>query len=90
LSPERQVALNEILYKAERSLLQEKGLPRRPWYKHQIYAPGFYTGYGVKTLPGVREGIEQRNWPETQAYIDILAKTLENYTAEIRKALAFF
>ncbi len=76
--------------KAERSLLQEKGLPRRPWYKHQIYAPGFYTGYGVKTLPGVREGIEQRNWTETQAYIDILAKTLENYTAEIRKALAFF
>ena len=90
LTPERQVALNEILYKAERSLLQEKGLPRRPWYKHQIYAPGFYTGYGVKTLPGVREGIEQRNWAETQAYIDILARTLENYTAEIKKALAFF
>lgn len=90
LTAEKMVSLNAILYKAERSLLQEKGLPRRPWYKHQIYAPGFYTGYGVKTLPGVREGIEQRNWPETQAYIDILAKTLENYTAEINKALAFF
>ncbi len=55
LTAEEMVSLNAILYKAERSLLQEKGLPRRPWYKHQIYAPGFYTGYGVKTLPGVEK-----------------------------------
>jgi N-acetylated-alpha-linked acidic dipeptidase len=86
LPADRRAALNGILYKAERSLLQEQGLPRRPWYRHQIYAPGFYTGYGVKTLPGVREGIEQRNWPEAQSHIELLAKTLENYTAEVRKA----
>ncbi|HBC78766.1 MAG TPA: folate hydrolase, partial [Bacteroidales bacterium] len=51
---DKQNELNEILYKTERSLLNEKGLPRRSWYKHQIYAPGYYTGYGVKTLPGIR------------------------------------
>ena len=50
----------------ERSLTDEKGLPRRPWFVHTIYAPGFYTGYGVKTLPGVREAIEQRAWSEAE------------------------
>uniref|UniRef100_UPI0023F8B0C3 transferrin receptor-like dimerization domain-containing protein n=1 Tax=Isoptericola croceus TaxID=3031406 RepID=UPI0023F8B0C3 len=49
--------LNRILYRAEQALLHEAGLPRRPWFRHQIYAPGYYTGYGVKTLPGVRESI---------------------------------
>jgi len=57
--------LNKLLYHAEQQLLSD-GLPRRPWYKHTIYAPGFYTGYGVKTLPGIREAIEQRNWTEAQ------------------------
>lgn len=52
--------LNELLYQAEQKLLSPNGLPRRPWYKHTIYAPGFYTGYGVKTLPGVREAIHCR------------------------------
>ncbi|HEV2354247.1 MAG TPA: M28 family peptidase, partial [Puia sp.] len=55
-------AVNEALFKAEQRLLSDKGLPRRPWYRHTIYAPGFYTGYGVKTMPGIREAIEQRNW----------------------------
>ena len=83
-----QKELNEILYKAERSLINDKGLPRRPWYKHQIYAPGYYTGYGVKTLPGIREAIEQRNWKEAQDNIEIVSKTMEMYTAEIEKAKA--
>ena len=48
--------------KTERALGPKEGLPGRPWYRHQIYAPGFYTGYGVKTLPAVREAIEQREW----------------------------
>jgi N-acetylated-alpha-linked acidic dipeptidase len=78
--------LNEFLYKAERSLLQEKGLPRRSWYKHQIYAPGLYTGYGVKTLPGIREAIELRNWNEAQENIEIIVQTLQAYTSQVRQA----
>ncbi|HTH55672.1 MAG TPA: M28 family metallopeptidase [Cyclobacteriaceae bacterium] len=74
--------LNSLLYQAERKLLGE-GLPRRPWYRHTIYAPGFYTGYGVKTLPGVREAIEQRNFAEAQQQIEIVAKTLEAYSQQV-------
>ena len=68
--------LNKLLYHAEQQLLSTDGLPRRPWYKHTIYAPGFYTGYGVKTLPGIREAIEQRNWPEAQQQIAVVAKSI--------------
>lgn len=87
LSPEKQKELNEILFNAERSLLQEKGLPRRSWYKHQVYAPGFYTGYGVKTLPGIREAIEQRFWKEAQENIEVVAQTFETYTLQIKKII---
>ncbi len=68
--------LNKKLYQAEQQLLSAAGLPRRPWYRHVIYAPGFYTGYGVKTLPGIREAMEQRNWPEAQAQIGIAAGSI--------------
>ena len=86
LSPDKQGALNIILYKAERSLLQQSGLPRRSWYRHQIYAPGFYTGYGVKTVPGIREAMEQRDWKETQDEIEIVASTIRNYTEQVKAA----
>ncbi|MFI5133954.1 MAG: transferrin receptor-like dimerization domain-containing protein [Chitinophagales bacterium] len=86
LSADKQKELNEILYKIERSLINEKGLPRRSWYKHQIYAPGYYTGYGVKTLPGIREAIEQRNWKEAQENIEIVSKTMETYTQQVQLA----
>jgi N-acetylated-alpha-linked acidic dipeptidase len=82
--------LNAILYQAEQKLLSEKGLPRRPWYRHQIYAPGFYTGYGVKTLPGIREGIEEGNWSEAQERIRILATTLTDFDSTIKAASAIF
>jgi N-acetylated-alpha-linked acidic dipeptidase len=78
--------LNMLLYKAERSLIDADGLPRRPWYKHQVYAPGFYTGYGVKTLPGIREAIEQRNWKEAQENIGIVSKVIEAYNAQVQQA----
>lgn len=77
--------LNKLLYQAEQKLLGD-GLPRRPWYRHTIYAPGFYTGYGVKTLPGVREAIEQRNFVEAQQQIEIAAKTLEAYNQQVEAA----
>jgi N-acetylated-alpha-linked acidic dipeptidase len=65
--------LNKLLYQAEQQLLATDGLPRRGWYKHTIYAPGFYTGYGVKTIPGVREAIEQHNWEEVKQQIGVVA-----------------
>ena len=86
LSPEKRKELNTVLFQVERALINEKGLPRRSWYKHQIYAPGFYTGYGVKTLPGIREGIEERHWKEAQDNIEIVAKTIEVYTNEVKQA----
>lgn len=70
-------AVNQALYRAEQQLLSDNGLPRRGWYRHTIYAPGFYTGYGVKTLPGIREAIEQRNWKEAQEQIQVAARVLE-------------
>jgi N-acetylated-alpha-linked acidic dipeptidase len=78
--------LNKLLYQAEQKLIVPAGLPRRPWYKHTIYAPGFYTGYGVKTLPGVREAIEQRNWTEAQEQIEIAAKAILAYARQVDAA----
>jgi N-acetylated-alpha-linked acidic dipeptidase len=80
--------LNQILFHAEQKLMISNGLPRRPWYKHSIYAPGFYTGYGVKTIPGVREAIEQRNWKEAQEQIENVSKAIETYTNEVKSASA--
>jgi N-acetylated-alpha-linked acidic dipeptidase len=64
----------------ERALTREQGLPQRPWYRHFVYAPGLYTGYGVKTFPAVREAIELRKWDEANAQIVVLAKVLDDYT----------
>jgi N-acetylated-alpha-linked acidic dipeptidase len=86
MSLESRKALDLILIKTERAMITEAGLPGRPWYKHQIYAPGFYTGYGVKTLPGVREAIEGRRWTEAGDQTEIVAQTLEKVAAEIERA----
>ena len=75
--------LDEILFKTERALTRREGLPRRDWFTHQIYAPGFYTGYAVKTLPGVREAIEQRNWKEAEEQIVIVSAVIDGLSAEI-------
>jgi N-acetylated-alpha-linked acidic dipeptidase len=79
-------ALNAKLLQAERKLTNPDGLPRRPWYQHLIYAPGFYTGYGSKTLPGIREGIEEKHYQEAEKEIVRAAKVLENYAAVIDSA----
>jgi len=85
-TPARDAALDRALMHAEQALTREEGLPRRPWYRHQIYAPGFYTGYGVKTLPAVREAIEQRKWSEATTQIVVVAKVIEAYAAEVDRA----
>ncbi|MBW8686868.1 transferrin receptor-like dimerization domain-containing protein [Chitinophaga rhizophila] len=81
----RRDSLNKALYQAEQQLLHQEGLPNRPWYKHVIYAPGFYTGYGVKTMPGIREAIEQRNWEEAEAQISIAAKAITRLTQTLEQ-----
>ena len=78
--------LNRLLFHSERQLMAKEGLPRRPWYRHQIYAPGFYTGYGVKTLPGVREAIEQKNWTEASAQVVVIARTIDTLTSHLHLA----
>ncbi len=82
----RNVAVDHILMHAEQALTTTQGLPRRPWFRHAIYAPGFYTGYGVKTVPGVREAIEQRNWTEVAQQMDIAANAINAYASEVDRA----
>jgi N-acetylated-alpha-linked acidic dipeptidase len=79
-------ALNALLIQSERKLANDEGLPRRPWYKHVLYAPGIYSGYGVKTVPGVREGIEQKHYAEADQEIARVAKALEDEAAVIDAA----
>jgi len=79
-------ALDGVLIGTERAMTSSEGLPRRPWFRHQIYAPGFYTGYGVKTLPGVREAIEQRNWQEAGAQIETVAQMIRRLAGQIDRA----
>ena len=69
----------------EQARTRAAGLPGRPWYRHHVYAPGFYTGYGVKTLPGVREAIEQRKWADANAQIVILAGVLNRYAEMLER-----
>ena len=88
LSRSDRKSLDEILMKTERALTRDAGLPRRPWFTHHIYAPGFYTGYGVKTLPGVREAIEERQWEEASQQIEILAGVIELFAGEVDRATA--
>ncbi len=76
-------ALNRFLRTFERRLSSDDGLPGRPWYRHQIYAPGQYTGYGVKTLPAIREAIELRHWDEANAQIRRVAALLDDARAAI-------
>ena len=76
-------ALNALLIQTERRLTSSNGLPRRPWFKHLIYAPGFYTGYGAKTLPGIREGIEEKRYEEAEREIGRVAQALNEYAASV-------
>jgi N-acetylated-alpha-linked acidic dipeptidase len=87
LTPEKLKGINAKLALAERNLLGE-GLPRRPWTRNILYAPGFYTGYGVKTLPGVREAIEASNFAEADAQMAIAATAISNEAAYITKITA--
>jgi N-acetylated-alpha-linked acidic dipeptidase len=86
LSAEQKSQVNRLLKDVEQAMSHPDGLPRRPWFQNMIYAPGFYTGYGVKTLPGIREGLEERNWDEVHKYIEEVAKALDRASAKINAA----
>jgi N-acetylated-alpha-linked acidic dipeptidase len=87
-SREAQRAVNELLMHAEQALTRPQGLPGRSWFRHHVYAPGYYTGYGVKTLPGVREALELRDWKVAEEQAVITAQTLEGFAAVIDRATA--
>ncbi|HUO94730.1 MAG TPA: transferrin receptor-like dimerization domain-containing protein [Steroidobacteraceae bacterium] len=91
LTPARAASVNALLTTAEQSLTSERGLPGRGWYRHMVFAPGLYTGYGAKTLPAVREAIEERHYAEvpdavaaTAAAIDGYRRALESATQALR------
>lgn len=80
------IRLNEILRRAEQRLAPKEGLPARPWYRHHVYAPGYHTGYSVKTLPSIREAVERRSWKEAAVQIEIVAALIEAYADEVDRA----
>jgi len=80
LTPETIRTLNQGFIQSERHLTDAAGLPRRPWYRHMLYAPGFYTGYGVKTMPGVREALEQKDYAEAEREVVRVAEALTRET----------
>ena len=88
LSARQRSDLNDLLRGMEQTLTDERGLPAREWYRHLIYAPGTLTGYGAKTLPGVREGIEQDRFDEANRYIPITAAALSAYCDRLDRAVA--
>ncbi|MFC5525642.1 transferrin receptor-like dimerization domain-containing protein [Rhodanobacter ginsengisoli] len=79
----QQRQLNQLMGRMEQALTNPDGLPGRPWFKHMIYAPGMLTGYGVKTVPGVREAIEARRWDEANRYAVITARVLDGYRVQL-------
>jgi len=81
-------SLNLNLLRVQRTFLTEKGLPERPWFKHQVYAPGAYTGYGAKPIAAVREYMDQKKWQEAEAQVPAVAKVIEDVAAAIDKVSA--
>jgi N-acetylated-alpha-linked acidic dipeptidase len=77
---------NDIIRQSDQMLLASDGLPKRPWYRHLLYAPGYYTGYGVKTMPGVREAIEQKQWKDADVQIVRIASALDRETELVNRA----
>ncbi len=86
LSAEKKSEINSLLRKVDQAFTNSNGLPRREWFRNMLYAPGYYTGYGVKTLPGIREGLEERKWDEVRLYINEVAKALDRASNNINSA----
>ncbi|MDB6084369.1 MAG: folate hydrolase, partial [Gammaproteobacteria bacterium] len=87
-STEERARINAALGSIEQSLTDPRGLPGREWYQHMIYAPGSNTGYGVKTLPGIREAVEERRWTQADQYLGVVARALNAYSARLDRAIS--
>lgn len=88
LSAERRARLMGVMGTIEQTLTPENGLPGRPWYRNLVYAPGRMTGYGAKTLPGIREAIEDQRWSDAASYLRLTAEALNAYRARLDEASA--
>jgi N-acetylated-alpha-linked acidic dipeptidase len=88
VSDQARERINAALTDLEQALTDPRGLPGRAWYQHMIYAPGLYTGYGVKTLPGIREAIEERHWDEADRYIGVVSRAINAYSARLDRAIS--
>ena len=84
-APDKLAKVDESMRKTERALLTTDGLPRRDWYRNQIYAPGLLTGYASKTLPGVREAVESQQWDEANQQARRLAETLRAAAMQVEE-----
>lgn len=88
LTSQQKARLDAAILPLEQRLLRDRGLPFRPWYRNMIYAPGRFTGYGAKTLPGIREAIEDRRFDDAAAYISLTAQAIGDYAAGLNAATA--
>jgi N-acetylated-alpha-linked acidic dipeptidase len=89
LPPRERARLMAMMLPLDQTLLLDAGLPGRPWYKNLLYAPGRFTGYGAKTMPGIREGIEDERFDDASKYIGLTADALKAYATELDQATAF-
>ena len=88
LNKAQRAKLNAVIRPLDQTMLRPEGLPGRGWYMNMVYAPGRFTGYGAKTLPGVREAIEERRFDDAQKYVGITSQALNAYASELDKATA--
>ena len=88
LNEAQRAQLDQLLQGLEQTLMSEDGLPGRPWYRHLLYAPGLFTGYGAKTMPVVREAIEEEHWDQAGQYIPITAHAIDAYSKRLDAATA--
>ncbi|MET0271612.1 MAG: transferrin receptor-like dimerization domain-containing protein, partial [Phenylobacterium sp.] len=88
LTPAQRKRLDAVILPLDQALLRDEGLPFRPWYKNMIYAPGRFTGYGAKTLPGVREAIEERRFADADRYAGLIGQALAAYATGLDRATA--
>jgi N-acetylated-alpha-linked acidic dipeptidase len=88
LSPDKLARLQALMQSLDQTLLNERGLPGRDWYKNLVYAPGRFTGYGAKTLPGIREAIEEERWDDAVTYIGLTADAFRAYAKRLDEATA--
>jgi N-acetylated-alpha-linked acidic dipeptidase len=86
LPPERLAKLQGLMQTIDQTLTSDVGLPDRPWFRNLVYAPGRYTGYGTKTLPGVREAIEEERWDDATKYVKLTADALNTYSDRLDQA----